>query len=316
MSIVFKKIKVNEDDNELSFKNIQAVDKTNDSLLLQNTINRLKVDNINQKPETSALNFNESQFNFGEDSQMNDIIEISHFAKPSEIGRFLEGNDESNEHELARRFRKYKPDENENQRKSDKTNDKLEELTKNIKNEKQDIFKAPENFPDLDTSDIAFEAPHHFDKEFGDKDDSFVGFPEHNSFEAEANNAFVPNREPFAVKDFKPLSTPQVSKSKGKFTFPEEIEEFSLNKNKRIDKSPSKSKIQIDEEVKVSEMKEITQLENKISIILADEQDQKIQDNQKQNFKYENPKKQVYLEKNKKNQNAYKKCEFIFGILS
>lgn len=292
------------------------MDNTNDSIILQSTLNRLKVENLNQKPELSALNFNESQFNFGEDSKMNDIIEISHFAKPSEIGRFLEGNYEGNDHELAKRFRKFRPEEPENQRKSDKSSEKLTELTKEIKNTNQDIFKEPENFPDLDTSDIAFEAPHHIDKEFGDRDDSFVGFPEHNSFEAENNNAFESKGRPLSPNAFKPLSTPQVAKSKGKFTFSEEVEEFNIKKNKAAGKSPPKSRIQIDGEVKITDVKEMARVENKISIILADEQDQKIEAPDHLNFKYENPKRQVFIEKNKKNQNALKRQVLLYLIIA
>ena len=296
------------EENELSFKAQEENEKADESMLLRKTMNKLAVDPINHKPEISALNLNESQFNFAEDSQMNDIIEVSHFAKPSEIGRFLEGNDDGNEHELAKRFRKYKPEESDNQRKSDKNTNKLEELANDIKNTKQNIFKEPENFPDLDTSDIAFEAPHHFDKEFGDKDNSFTGSQEHNSFEAEINNdIFNSKGEPFMAKDFKPLSTPQVGKSKGKFTFPEEIEEFNLKQNKNVDSKQPKNIMEISEEVKISEMKGIAQLENKYSIILADDQDKNPIEKEKPMFVYENKKKQDKIDKNKKNQNAFKK---------
>lgn len=249
-------------------KHLDVDDHKNDMQLFDNVFKKMGGDVINQKPELSALNLNESEFNMPEDSRFNDIIEVSNFAKPSEIGRFLDGTDDANEQELVRRFRKAAP---ENKPLFDKHRKQSDFLAPTAGKKDDDIFQEPQNFPDLDTSGIAVEAPHHFDKDFADGDNSFVGFQDRNSFEAE-DNALEAGQSPFDQIQVKVPITPQVSKAKSKFVFPGEAPPASKVTPIKKPVERAESFGQFDEEVKLTEMDKLMSVEAKVSVILPNEQ--------------------------------------------
>lgn len=56
--------------------------------------------------DASALQLNESQFNAQEDSQINDIIEVSHYIDPIESNKFIEEIDFSLDTSIVDRFKK------------------------------------------------------------------------------------------------------------------------------------------------------------------------------------------------------------------
>lgn len=179
--------------------------KEEDTQLLREVFGNLGVYQMEQKQEISALGFNESQFNcIGEDSQYNDVIEISAFAKPSMIGRFLD-KDGTPENELVKRARLISDIDIPFNRKSS--------IVEKNKDENQEPanFEEPQYFLDLDTSGIAGDALHHIDREFGDGDGSFIGFREHNSHEAEdANEFFDPKPSPGLPNEDNIPITPQI----------------------------------------------------------------------------------------------------------
>jgi len=157
-------------------------DNNNETQLIRDAINNLNTHGLDEKNEISALAFNDSQFNQNDDSQMKDLVEESVFTKPSMIGRFLD-NDSSNDNEIAKRFRRTGYEEK-----------KLIQENKNRiidqKNQENDgnkmMLKEPQFFPGLDTSGIDQDITHHhYDKEFGANDGSFVGMNEQNNFGAE-----------------------------------------------------------------------------------------------------------------------------------
>ena len=182
-----------------------------ETTLLRAVFNHMGGEPTSAKPEVSALNLNESEFGMAEDSQMNDVIEFSNFAKPSMVGRFLDYNN-PDENKLAERFRKKNVQDQ--QRDSQKhRGSQIEVVEQNLESSsRNELFEEPQNFPDLDTSGIDIEATHHIDKDFGDGDGSFIGFRDHNSFEAADNNdIFDPKPSPFCPNENQIPITPQVS---------------------------------------------------------------------------------------------------------
>ena len=227
--IVFKWSNIWNYGEEIVVQPLNINDIDNDSNNIQKTISRFGTLAVN-KPESSVLNFNESEFNLADDSQAKDIIETSNFTKPSDIERFTDKN-EDNKQELTKRFRKIDSKKLKLQ-KENKSHDNFDIFTTEAKQIQNDIFQEPTNFPDLDTSDIAVDAPHHWDKDFGDKNDSFIGYQERNSFEAENNNDLFDFKEASCSPiEFKYLSTPQVPKSKWRFLFSDE-DQINLHLNK------------------------------------------------------------------------------------
>lgn len=184
---------------------------------LEDTVLRAVFNNIGavglhpSKPEISALHLNDSEFNFAEDSQMNDIIEVSNYAKPSEIGRFLDHNNNLNaEASLIQRFRKRSTLGDKN-RESGKDDEELE-VDQPIK--VMNKPKLPDPFADLDTSGIAGDFDNNsFDKDFEPGEDhSFVGQLEENQ------NMFENKKEEF-TKDKKQQSTPKIGHNQGEVSF-------------------------------------------------------------------------------------------------
>ena len=57
-------------------------------------------------PEASVLQINESQFNVEDDSQINDIVEVSHYAHPNDTTRLGEDNNLQNETFIFEKFLK------------------------------------------------------------------------------------------------------------------------------------------------------------------------------------------------------------------
>jgi hypothetical protein len=156
------------------------------------------------KPEISCLQLNESEFNLQDDSQMNDIIEVSNYAKPSEVGRFLDGGQPHAESSLVQRFRKTLGKE-DNWRDSDPMQEVEGETLPQIQHKKKD---KPDDglFMDLDTSGIAGDPENQpFDKNFElDNDNSFVGG-------IGDNNIFAPRGSSFGPEEPKDIPfTPQM----------------------------------------------------------------------------------------------------------
>ena len=180
-------------ENTLKITSPEANDE--ESHLITDVFNTLGVEPEVAKPEISALGFNESQFNgLGDDSQFNDVIEVSAFTKPSMVGRFLD-REPHQENELVKRARL------------------MSERQENLEPGKKDqgLFEQPQNFPDLDTSGIEVEVTHHIDKEFGDGDGSFIGFKEHNSYDGEeVNDIFGEKKSPNCPDEDNIPITPQM----------------------------------------------------------------------------------------------------------
>jgi hypothetical protein len=177
--------------------------KEEDTQMLRDVFGRLGTFQMEPINDVSALGFNESQFNcIGEDSTYNDVIEISAFAKPSMLGRFLD-KDTTPENELVRRSRLISDIDQYPMNSGNLLKNKIKNKNEDGDgDEDHDGFEtSPQYLSDLDTSGIAFDAPNHvdpsgmggdtlhnIDKEFGDG--SFMGFKEHNSHEAEDVNDF------------------------------------------------------------------------------------------------------------------------------
>ena len=173
---------------------------------------------VAKRPEASTLNMNESEFNFIDDSQINDIIEVSNFAKHSEMWKLTDKYDHQ-DHNITKQYRKINNDTEKNKKENRNTYN-FEIFNSEMKHLKDNIFHEPSNFPDLDTSDIAIDAPHHLDKEFGDKNDSFIDIQEHNSFESsQTKDIFDLGVASWSPIEFKLIWTPQVLKSKGRKLF-------------------------------------------------------------------------------------------------
>lgn len=154
----------------------------NEDTILRDVFNNIGGTELpTSKPEISALQLNESEFNFHDDSQMNDIIEISNYAKPSEVQKFLDGNHPNSDNSLVQRFRKpAQRGSNVNNFHHDMDEDNenydmpIEVHNDDIEDEPQQIHDA---FLDLDTSGIDGDPDNQpFDKNFElDGDNSFVG---------------------------------------------------------------------------------------------------------------------------------------------
>lgn len=170
------------------------------------------------KPEISALQFNESQFNFQEDSQMNDIIEVSNYAKPSDAARFLGGWNNIPSESIVDQFTKHKRKTSNFGDADDlKINDKDPKERKESDLENIQSFIPPvsnkiENpFADLDTSGIDG-GPDHIpfvaNFEPGD-DNSFIGpgtLPNNNIF-SPTKPQEVEQEEP--VEELDPIDPPK-----------------------------------------------------------------------------------------------------------
>lgn len=110
------------------------------------------------KPEPSFLNVNESEFNLAENSFDKDIIETSNCSRPADFERLVDKNID-NRQELKKRFRKL--DSKNNIKKDQRNCEDFDIFTTEVKQPNNEVFQEPTNFPDLDTSDIAVDAPHH-----------------------------------------------------------------------------------------------------------------------------------------------------------
>ena len=178
-------------------KNQQNQNRNDDTTLLQGMLKHIGGNETTPtKPEISALQFNESQFNFQEDSQMNDIIEVSNYAKPSDA-RFLDGITSNPSHSIVAQFKKHHKTSDleyfDDQKNDRKDPNEYHESKKENKSSTIPVSNKIENpFADLDTSGIDGGPDHNpFVTNFDAGDDnSFIGLGTLPS-----NNIFSPNKQ-------------------------------------------------------------------------------------------------------------------------
>ena len=152
------------------------------------------------------MEFNQSQFQgIGEDSQYNDVLEISAIQKPSIIDTYLDKQSPQENGYLKRdRFSSGKDfsDKNNSERKDSQNSVTTPQKKRN------DNLEQPQNFPDLETSAIAADNNHMYEKEF--EDGSFVGgnrmtgsdqkLAELSIFKPQLRSRF--NNDPIKVSEF------------------------------------------------------------------------------------------------------------------